>query len=207
MSVIRKLMAVLKIPKMGDLTDAPAQMKENLQKSKMNQVDVILLDKDYRAGDQVIGIKSRMTKIPIITIKTPSNMAFFEVSSFFNRTTQKETIICVEDNCYTLDTNREIIEQERNSYASGDIGLEGYQLPILLDKLAYNVVKKDTNIKLNTLSDEEVIDLTPSLLCSLGEAKLAKDVTDDDVSVVPVTLFIGLLLGMALLAILQAFSN
>lgn len=207
MSVIRKLMTVLKMPKMEDLTNAPAQMKENLHKSKMNQVDVILLDKDYRAGDQVIGIKSRMTKVPIITIKTPSPMAFFEVSSFFNRTTQKETIICVEDNCYTLDTNREIIEQERNDYASGDVGLEGYQLPILLNKLAYNVVKKDRNVKLNSVSDEDIIDLTPALLCSLGEAKLAKDVTDEDVSVVPVTLFIGLLLGMALLAILQAFSN
>ncbi len=207
MSAIRKIMAVIRVPKMSDLTDAPAQIKENLQKSKMNQVDVLLLDKDYRACDQVIGIKSRMTKIPIVTIKTPSPMAFFEVSSFFNRTTQKETIICVEDNCYAIDANREIIEQERNDYAAGEIGPEGYQVPILLNKIAYNVVKKDKNIKLNSTSDDEIIDLTPSLLWSLGEAKLAKDVTDEDTSVVPVTLLIGVLLGMALLALLQAFSN
>lgn len=206
MGVLQKLTNIFKMPKMQTLTDAPSQVKESLQRSKMNLVDVILLDSDFKAGDQVIGTKNRMSKIPIITIKTPANLGFFEVSSFFNRTTGKETVICVEDNPYTLDTTREILEQERNDFASGEIGIEGYQLPVLLNKLPYKVVKKDINTQMNSMSDDEVIDLTPSLLYSLGEAKLAKDVTDEDTSVVPVTLLIGIFLGMALLAILQAFS-
>jgi len=194
------------MPKMQDLTDAPSQVKESLQRSKMNLVDVILLDSDFRAGDQVAGVKNRLSKIPIITIKTPANMGFFEVSSFFNRTTGKEMVICVEDNPYTLDLTKEIIDQQRNAFASGEIGLEGYQLPILLNKLPYNVIKKDTNTQMNCVPESEIINLTPSLLYLLGEAKLAKDVTDEDTSVIPVTLLIGIFLGMALLAILQAFS-
>ena len=206
MGVLQKLTKVFKPPKMQDITDAPGQVKESLQRSKMNLVDVILLDHDFKAGDQVSGIKNRLGKIPIVTIKTPSNLGFFEISSFFNRTTQKETILCVEDNVFSLDPSREIVEQERNSFASGEIGEEGYQLPILLNKMPYNVIKKDSNKVMNNLSDDEIIDLTPSLLYSLGEAKLAKDVTDEDTSIVPVTLLIGVFLGMALLAIIQAFS-
>lgn len=206
MGLLQKLTNIFRMPKMQDLTDAPGQVKESLQRSKMNIVDVILLDHDFKAGDQVSGIKDRMGKIPIIKIKTPSNLAFFEVSNFFNRTTGKETIVCVEDNPYSLDMNREILEQQRNSFASGDIGIEGYQLPILLNRLPYSVIKTDTNIQMNNISDEEILELSPSLLHSLAEAKLAKDVTDEDTSVVPVTLLIGIFLGMALLAIIQAFS-
>lgn len=194
------------MPKLQDVTDAPSQVKESLQRSKMNIVDVILLDSDFRAGDQVSGVKNRISKIPLITIKTPANLAFFEVSSFFNRTTGKETVICVENNPYSLDPTREIIEQEQNSFAEGECGKEGFQLPIILNRLPYTLIKKNPETIMTQISDEEMIELTPSLLHSLAEAKLAKDVTDDDTSVVPVTILIGIFLGMALLAVLQAFS-
>jgi len=206
MGILQKLTAIFKMPKMQQITDSPSTIKDSLQRSKMNIVDVILLDYDFKAGDTVTGVKNRLSTIPIITVKTPSNLAFFEVSSFFNRTTGKETVICVENNPYCLDPTREIIEQEQNSYAEGEVGKEGYQLPILLNRLPHTLIKKYPGTKMNDISDDDMINLTPALLSSLGEAKLAKDVTDEDTSVVPVTLLIGVFLGMALLAIIQAFS-
>lgn len=212
MGILAKIQQILKPPKLSDLTSAPNQMTESLRGAKMRHVDVIFLDADCRAGDLVAGVENHIGLIPIIHVKNPSPMGFFDTCSFFNRTTGHKTILARQGEPFSLDINFDITQQQHNDYAEGNIGKDGYQLPIIINRLAYNLKVKNEKYLFSKTPEivQECIaenpGLNPSLLGVLGEAKLAKDVTDEDTSIVPVTLLIGVFLGMALLALLQAFA-
>lgn len=213
MGVLQTIKSVFKPPKLSDVTNAPHTMRESLQGSKMKHVDVIYLDEDCRAADMVSGVEDHMGLIPIIHIKHPSKMGFFDTCSFFNRTTGHKTILARQGEPFALDINSDITTQQHNDYAAGNIDENGFQVPIILDRLSYTIKKKNNQYHFpetpGIIQDciDENPSLNPSLLGTLGEAKLAKDITDEDTSIVPITLLIGVFLGMALLAVLQAFAT
>lgn len=196
MGVLADVGRILKPPKKEDLFNAPREFQQELRKGQMNNMDVILLDRDFKAGDVCNGIISRVGKLPMVTLKVPEPMAFFKIGTFLNRTTGRNTMIAVEGYPYGLELDRALEEEEMNATANETIKKgEHFKVPILIDRLPYYLLKSKTDEVLKNLMKEDYFELTPSLLESLGHAKLARDITDDSNGAVIVTLLIGCLVG------------
>jgi hypothetical protein len=196
MGALSTISKYLRPPKLEDLTGAPGQVKEKMQMQKMNTIDVIYLDRDFRAGDQVSGTVQRKGIIDTVHIKSPGRLGFWKTGTFFNRTTGKTMMLAVEGYPFGLDINRELEMIEQNDHGSGELEKgESYKMPILIEKLPYTLEKQKAKEKLKQLSDDNYFELTPDLVEGLGNSNLVQGINEEDHSVVPITLLIGALLG------------
>lgn len=207
MGYLASIAKIFTMPKMKDLTDSPRHVREEMQKGKMNNIDVILLDRDFAAGDQVSGEISRKTKIDMVNLKVPEPLSFFKIGTFYNRTTGRQMMLTVEGYPYGLQLDKELIDQERNDFAKGDVGKDGYSIPILINKLPYFIEKKNVDEQLKKLSSDNYFELTPSMLNDLGNVKLTDGVTEEDSSGKAVLMLVGIAFGMGLLSVIQAFAK
>lgn len=191
MGALQTAAKLLRPPKLSDIAGAPGEVKGELQKTKMNKIDVIYLDRDFRAGDQVVGTISRKTKISTVNVKIPEPLTFFKTRTFYNRTTGRDMMLCVEGYPWSLQLDAELKDEENNDFANGKLGKEGYQIPIIIDRLPRYIFKNNPDEELAKLDE-----LSPSILADIGNVELTDGVTKKEISGSAMLIFIGFLLGM-----------
>lgn len=206
-----KVLKALKPPKFSDIASAPTYVKEQMHKKEVNEIDVLYLSNDARSGSEVRGTIDRTPTVPLVRINTPEALAFFKTENctFYNKTRGRDMMLVIDGYPFGLQVNSElehdIENQARNDFAEGTAGTQGYEVPILIDRLPHKLVRQKFEQKLEEIKD--YFELTPKLLRNLADANLTKDISESDRSTVIMSMIMGACVGGIAVAVIMAFAK
>jgi hypothetical protein len=195
-----------KMPNAKDVIDVPKQIKEEAQKSDANLLYVKYFSKDgVFVADSVARIQ-RDTEFEIAYCRVPEPLGFIILpgGKKFNVTTKRTEIYLIEGYCASLVMkdiyhSNKIEEKERNDYAAGIIGKEGYLTSVLPEDLPHI----DTTIQIGS----EKLDIIPKTLAQMGTSKWMEGMTEKKIDGVAIIMILGVCIGFVLSSLLNAFAR
>jgi hypothetical protein len=190
MSSIRKI----KLPKFSDVIGISKTVREESKKIDINTIDIVYHTSNFKSSIRTKGIIDRSTSLPIVYLTIPENLGILMIDDGIeiDLDTGKPYIQVVENYPFNIVLNSELScemkSQFYNDVASKKVGKEnikqfenngvGYLIPILINKIPYNIVRVNLSSEMNNNNNIEYASITQKILTELGHVKLLQSTNE-----------------------------
>jgi len=190
MSAIRKV----KLPKYKDVVGISKTVREESKKIDINTIDIIYHTSNFKSSIRTKGLIDRSTSLPIIYMSIPEALGILMIDDGIeiDLDTGKPYIQVVENYPFNIILNSELSSEMKsqfyNDVANKKIGKEnikqfdnngcGYLIPILINKIPYNIVRVNLSSEMNNNDNIEYATITQKILTELGHVKLLQSTNE-----------------------------
>jgi hypothetical protein len=190
MNSIRKI----KLPTFKDVLGISKTVREETKKIDINTIDIVYHTSNFKTSIKTKGTIDRSTSLPIIYLTIPEPLAVMMIDDGveIDLDTGKPYIQVVENYPFNIILNSELSSEMKsqfyNDVASNKVGREnkklfdntgvGYLIPILINKIPFNIVRVSLESEMNNTSVVEYASITQKILTELGHVKLLQSTNE-----------------------------
>jgi hypothetical protein len=216
MNTIRKI----KLPKYKDVISISSTVRDESKKIDINTIDVLYHTANFKTSIRTKGTIDRSTSLPIVYLTIPESLGVFLIDDAIeiDLDTGKPYFQVVENYPFGIILNSELSDKLKSDFyndcSSNKIGKSnkkqfeetgiGYLIPILINKIPYNVVRISLGEELHNNVEIEYATITQKILTELGHVKLLQSTNENknDGMVIIGLIFglIGLFIGASIMA-------
>lgn len=222
---ILKSLGKAKLPKTGEISKIPSEIKTAWQNTDLNTINVRFFNTGFSKVIRTVGHIDRSLAIPIIYIEKPlkGGIIMLDDTSYTDVTDGETYIDVCESYPFTLDPKNDIKfdfdAQYYNDISRGFIdkkdgdklkasGGTGYYIPVLLKNIPIPIIVIEKNMSLPFLGLKNIKSktfITQALLLQMSKSKMFARTTDPDNGGMGYAFLLGFILGGLIFSLLTIY--